>query len=395
MISVRSLWQCLALILVASVSWLQSSFAAHATLPGQNGPFLLSAAVPASGGWNDPYYWHRIYVVGLDGSSKPISPVRSTYYGPGISPDGKRIVFSKNPGDQLWLGARNDLTRAKQITFDSEEAHGAADPVFTPDGKAIYFTSWAEHSDTESAFRLARFWIKSGKAEYLTDTTVTNNSLSPAVSPNGKLIAYNTGDRDHSKIRIMRTDGSGSWVLDTPVSAFVGSFSPDGKRLVYTGRIDGGEEVFVSPVFGKGIKQLTFSGNLNYDPLFSPDASKIAFGMGFGFYSAIEILDLETGLSREIQAPGRYVAPTQWVRRTMFRIKGYSRSSQTLKLRVYNPGTIVLSGHGTKRLRVSTGSRRILKLRVRWRPRARRAKLTVGFKPDGALAGSRKVTIRR
>lgn len=391
MSGVRIVWRGLTLILILSILGFLASVA-QATFPGQNGPLLVSASTPSSGAVWEPQSWSRLYELKLDGSSRAISPVNTTYYSPRISPNGRLIVFVRNPGDQLWLGPRRNPAAAVQIT-DETQGIGAASPVFSPDGKSIYFTSVL--NDRSPAWRISRYRIRSREVETLTDIYFTDNPLSPAVSSDGKLIAFNTGNSDSSRIRIMRTQGGAGWEVDTPGPAFVGSFSPDGKRLAYARKVGAGQEIFVSRLDGSGAKRLTNSGTQNYGPRFSPDGRKVAYGTGVDTYSTIEIYDLLTGRSREITAPGQYVGQTQWLRQTLFRVKGYSRKKGRLKLRVFNPGVVKVFGKGIKVSGTRTGARRHLSIKLRWRPKAKRANLTVRFKPNGALAGTRKISVRR
>ena len=104
-------------------------------------------------------------------------------------------------------------------------------------------------------------------------------SNSPAISPDGAMVAYSSdrnkeGQRDLYLVQVtgdqpirLTLDGQGN---TTP------NFSPDGSRIVYHSDRDGGG-IYVIPTFG-GEPQLLARGGLN--PRFSPDGSQVAYWIG-------------------------------------------------------------------------------------------------------------------
>lgn len=365
---------------------------AKATLPGQNGPLLITAVTGESSDL-EPALSSRIYLLGQNGRPNPLSPKGAFYGDPGISPDGRRIVFRKDPGEQLWLGPRTRPWNTRQITFTGPRNLAATDPTFAPDGKSIFFSSLQDVlSEDKLVWRLARYWIRSGKVQYLPGTFEMDTVPGLVVSPDGRRIAFNTGRQDESRIRIMPVNGGQGWELETG-TAYVGDFSPDGARLVYTQVTDGNEELFVKALNGSKARQLTFDGVDKVLPRFSPDGTRIAYGMNVDEYTRIGILDLASGRTREIEAPGAYAAPWQWLRLRPFQIRGYARRGRVLRLTVFNPGLVTVFGRGIVRTRQRTGARRNLRIRVRWRPGVKRTILHVRFRPRGALPETRRLRV--
>ncbi|MEE2776210.1 MAG: hypothetical protein VYE73_05540 [Acidobacteriota bacterium] len=99
----------------------------------------------------------------------------------------------------------------------------------------------------------------------------------PAVSPDGKRVAFAVAD-----------DEGGLWIYDlargvptriTSAAAFLPSWSPDGRSLVYSGRVDGEAQLFVVAADGTG-EPTRISPSPNRRQLwpdFSPDGRQIGF----------------------------------------------------------------------------------------------------------------------
>jgi Tol biopolymer transport system component len=106
------------------------------------------------------------------------------------------------------------------------------------------------------------------------------DSGSPAVSPNGRKVAFehyvfHHGSDLESSIWVMRPDGSKQKPLTSRKGAAeMPSFSADGRQIVYTEHFD----IWVMDANGKNRAQLTGNRRV-FDsyPVFSPNGKKIAF----------------------------------------------------------------------------------------------------------------------
>ena len=142
-------------------------------------------------------------------------------------------------------------------------------------GGKIYFADEGPHLGT-SIFSVSpngRHRDRLTKAAH-----IESGSGSPAVSPNGRKIAFERfrfrpGSFDGA-IWTMRADGSHQKRLTSKHGdANDPSFSPDGRRIVYERHFD----IIVMDANGGHRKRLTGGGKAETGPVFSPDGKEIAF----------------------------------------------------------------------------------------------------------------------
>ncbi len=182
------------------------------------------------------------------GRLTPVSSVRREYQTPRISPDGKRIatVIIAEGNVDIWV---HDLERDTQTRLTFDEARDLY-PVWSPDGRYVYFTS--NRGGKWGIFRKRS--DGSGDEEMVLESDVETDVYS--ASPDGRFVAYHdqvaTGDPwilplQGDKREPRRIFQSGAADGD-PV------FSPDGRWVSYDSDESGRWEVYVRPVEGGGGK---------------------------------------------------------------------------------------------------------------------------------------------
>ena len=112
--------------------------------------------------------------------------------------------------------------------------------------------------------------------------TLTHRALafdaSPAWSPDGARIAFESTFEGKRAIWVMQADGLGLRRLtDGPSSDFAPAWSPDGGRIAFMSDRDGNEEVYVIGADGSGMRRLTNNPEPDGFPAWSPDGARMAF----------------------------------------------------------------------------------------------------------------------
>jgi serine/threonine protein kinase len=236
--------------------------------PSKAGQRESISTIPAAGG---------DAVAVTDGATTDLNPV--------WSPDGKFLYFSSNRGGSIniWRVAIDEKSGAVSGQPEAITTIGAATSAlqlsFARDGRQLAYIAQEEIRN----LRKISFDPSSGKAtgEPISITTGSMQLWFPDASPDGEwLTCYSMGNQRH--IFIMRTDGSELRDLtDDSYRHFWPRWSPDGKRIAFSSRRSGNYELWAINRDGGGLQQLTSghpSPGAHYNP-WSPDGKHIAYSI--------------------------------------------------------------------------------------------------------------------
>lgn len=180
-----------------------------------------------------------------------------------FSPDGKKIIFQaeeKDTGNPFYQIFVLDLA-TKKLTRVSPGVGRTTCGYFRPDGQKIIFAS--SHGDPDAK--------KHQQAEI---AQRAENAKKGIRRP------YSWDFDPHMKIYEANPDGTDLKCLtpDARVYTAEGSYSADGKKIVYSAGTAGNVQLFTMNADGTGAKQLTNAPNCyNGGPFFSPDGTRVVF----------------------------------------------------------------------------------------------------------------------
>lgn len=172
-----------------------------------------------------------------------------------FSPDGQSIVYQAYPIGypfyQIYLQKLGEKTPRLLSTGRGRTTCS----YFAPDGKSLIFAS--SHTDPQidvTELKAREEAAKGGRRRYQWD-------FDP-----------------HMDIYSINLDGTGlKRLTDTPGYDAEGSYSSDGKQIVFTSSRDGDPDLFIMGADGSNVRQLTNSPGYDGGPFFSPDNQWVIF----------------------------------------------------------------------------------------------------------------------
>ena len=149
-------------------------------------------------------------------------------------------------------------------------------PNWSPDRRSVVYTTY-RHNNQE----IVRFELGKGSRRILVPPETLN--MTPAVSPNGRLLAYasakDSATKGNSDIFIMNLGTEMKKQLTDKASAELSpTWSPDGRKLAFTSDRKGRRpQIYIMRADGSNIRRLTFEGRYNAAPAWSPRGDWIAY----------------------------------------------------------------------------------------------------------------------
>jgi len=198
-------------------------------------------------------------------------------------PNQKIVFMSKadSTEGELYL-----LDKTGEITRLTNNTRHENNPALSRDGKKVAFNAgeWGNQLTWD---------IYVLDLETKQEARLTNNNVidaHPDWSPDGSKIAFgsfrdaHTGPAGVADIYVMNADGTGlTQLTDTPWEDNDPEWSPDGAKIVFKSTRDtqtsAREEIYTMNSDGSGVKRLTQTSGWqsDHDPSWSPDSDKIVF----------------------------------------------------------------------------------------------------------------------
>ena len=171
------------------------------------------------------------------------APVQLTTNNPGSfpsprwSPDGKRIVFTRDDGSNSDVFLMNsDGTMQINLTPNTPQSD-ETDPDFSPDGKRVVFSSTRRdlgNGEGSTYRQIYSMKLDGSDVKQMTSSRAYANH--PHYSPDGKSIAYSVSGSPFAKIIIINADGSAPRTIFEKDFSYIYDlveFSADGREIFY------------------------------------------------------------------------------------------------------------------------------------------------------------------
>ncbi len=254
----------------------------------------------------------RVYRADSDGEEiSALTAGGATALSPVWAPDGRRFAFTRLEGGRGGVVIQS-LTGPALVTPGTETALNIT-PAFSPDGRLLAYA----HSDERGTDIFTANVVDRCCAQRLTVGRFADN-LSPTFSPDGRRIAFISTRAGPPQLYVMAADGTDQELLAPFDYGATGSsnapeWSPDGANVVFHREVSRSPQLFAVDVAGRRVRQLTSAGR-NEDPTWAPDGRHVAFISDRSGQRQIWIIDIETGRVRQLKTPGAARLPA-WSRR--------------------------------------------------------------------------------
>ena len=238
-----------------------------------SGPGMLVYRTGKASAKSYPVSW-----LDKSGKTQPLIATPGLYLTPRFSPDGQRLALAQTAGSKEGIFVY-DLQRdtMSRLTFDTQQTRN---PTWSPDGKHIVFRF-------VSAGGYGLGWMRSdgaGETQRLLDSK--NVVIPYSFFPDGRRLTYYERDTENGwdlwTLPLVVSDpdhpkpGKPEVFLRTSSSERYPAVSPDGRWIAYQSNESGRDEVYVRPFPGPGGKwQISNTGGMF--PIWSHNGRELFF----------------------------------------------------------------------------------------------------------------------
>lgn len=226
----------------------------------------------------------ELYIMDFDGSRvERLTNFNSVIISPSVAPDNSKIMFS-------LIATRTQLSkekarrvknidlkvmdlRTKKVTSVSEKPGINSGAIFSSNPDVIYLTlSFSGNADI--------YEMNTNTGAMRQVTSHYSDDVDPSITADGKMMTFLTNRSGHAHIY---TSDPTQAEKDVKRISYVGQFnatprfSPDGKEIVFTSWVDKGFDLYRIGSDGNNLVRLTKDFGFNEEPTYSPDGEFIVF----------------------------------------------------------------------------------------------------------------------
>lgn len=226
----------------------------------------------------------ELYIMDFDSRRvEKLTDFNSVVISPSVSPDNSKVMFSLISNHKEM--SRNRVRTIKNIDLKMFDLHSKkistvsskpginSGAIFSHRGNSIYLTlSFSGNADI--------YEMDLGSEKMKKITSHYGDDVDPSVTRDGNLMTFLSNRPGRAHIYTM--DPS-STEKDVKRISFVGQFnatprfSPEGKEIVFSSWVDNGFDLYRIDSSGNNLSRLTKDLGSNEEPVFSPDGEFIVF----------------------------------------------------------------------------------------------------------------------
>jgi Tol biopolymer transport system component len=231
-----------------------------------------------------------VYRMKADGTgAENLSRQPGVYSNFSVSPDGRQILYSTCYA--IWVRNTDWSSPMKLTNRDGGAADGCSiGPHWSKDGTLIAFATNRDLRSVGTTSGLYDAYVMNADGSNphkVSGELPAGLGFSLGVvgwSPDGQVV-FQTNDfvngKEYNRVYLVNVDGTGIHPLFAGDVDRNPAWSPDGSKIVFNRLVGGYDQVYVMNADGSGVRPLTTSTgwdrlNLSYDP-WSPDGTRIVF----------------------------------------------------------------------------------------------------------------------
>ena len=268
------------------------------------------------------------------GDSEEVTHVR-----PRWSPDGTKLVFQSS--ERTKFDIRVVDVASQQVTIVTNDPARDHNPVFGPDGRTLYFSSYRSGGINIWSLAVDAGGRPQGRPAQITTGAGQDVWLTVA----GRHLAFTTLKRNADLWQLpvdpvtgLRT-GDPVELLATTREDNRGAWSPDGSKIAFNSDRGGSMNVWIYDLESGSTRQLTKGPGGDYQPTWSPDGSRVAFFSSRSGTPDIWSADVATGELKQI-TNGTAIEINPFYSPDGNRIAYHSDQSGRMEVWVVNPDGI-------------------------------------------------------
>jgi eukaryotic-like serine/threonine-protein kinase len=208
------------------------------------------------------------------------------------SPDGKYLYFASDRAGSMNVW-RVPIEEQTGRVLGPPEAVTTPSPYsahlsFSPDGRRMVYSQILSRGNLQQVGFDPDKETVTGQPVWITQGSRWANT--PNLSPDGEWLAFDSQRGKQDDLFVIRRDGTGLRQLtDDLHKDRQPRWSPDGKRIAFFSDRTGKWEIWTINSDGSGLKQLTYAPGLATNPTWSPDGTRLAYRNPVGSPSIIEV----------------------------------------------------------------------------------------------------------